>query len=895
MPSDGGLPRLARLVVALLVPGGLRDEIVGDLTERHRDLIRTADRKAADRWVWRQVLLLRPGALRAVLRERAGGRVSPDYRGGDMGGGWGWGQDVRLGLRALRARPGASLTVVLTMALAIGATTAVFSLVNGVLLRPLAYPEPDRLVRVWQTKGSWMESPNRQLRDFAERFPLSVPTFNDWTAEDLGFRALGAYTGVSRVVRTDDGAEVIDAQAVTSGFFAALGIEPRLGRALVAGDDPPGADRVAIVSHGLWMERYGGDPGVLGRAISLDGVPHTIVGVMPATFTPPGGDARLWTPLSEESKGEDRKSQFLEVVGRLAPGVSMADASDRLARVQAGLAEVYPDEQGDVGSRMVGYLDSVVGDIRSTLWLLLGAVALVLAIATVNIANLLSVMGLARRRELAVKAALGAGGGRLARGLLLESCVLAGLGGGGGVALAWAALPAMRRLVPPGIPRHDSATMDGNVLLFGLGLTALTALLTGLLPAIQSMATHPAAMLRSGARGLTSDRAGGRVRATMVVSEVALAFVLLVGGGLLGTSFLRLWSVDRGFATEGLITMLVYPDPGQYPEREDRTRFLTELRAELDAIPGAEVSATNQVPLGGSLSSTTFEVERDEAEPEENTVVISIVLENYFDIMEIPVLQGRPLEGTDVEGAPRVGVINEAMAERIWPGESPLGKRLRDDTDEPWVTVVGVVGNVRHQGLGVPVEAKLYLPAWQNRRYPSRWVLRARGDMSAVISLARQAVSRVSPATPVRSTRVLEDRIAESVAVPRFRTLFVAGLALLAGALALLGVFGVVALTVAQSTREIGVRMALGARAGEVVRRVVGTGVRLAGAGVVIGLVIALPSARVVRDFLFEVEPTDPLVYAGIGVGLLLITCVASWLPARRAAAVDPVTVLNSE
>jgi predicted permease len=375
-------------------------------------------------------------------------------------GGSGWGQDVWLGYRALRARMAASLTVVLTVAVAVGVTTAVFSVVNGVLLRPLPYPQPDRLMRVWQTKGGWMDSPNSQLRNFAQRFPLSVPTFNDWTAEDLGFTAMGAYSDRTYVSQQPDGADVTSGQAVTSGYFAALGIEPQLGRALAPEDDPPGAARVGVLSHGLWMERYGGDAGVLGQAINLDGTLHTIVGIMPASFVPPGGGARLWTPLTEESKAEARDSQFLEVVGRLAPGVTQEAAGERLAAFQKQLAGIYPDAQGDVGSRMIPYLDSVVGDVRSSVWLLLGAVGLVLVIACVNVANLLSVTSLTRRRELAVKAALGAGSRRLARGLLIECATLAALGGLGGVVLSrvWcAARPSSTNTSPPRWPCRASA------------------------------------------------------------------------------------------------------------------------------------------------------------------------------------------------------------------------------------------------------------------------------------------------------------------------------------------------------------------------------------------------------------------------------------------------------
>jgi predicted permease len=885
-----------RLLLRLLVPRDVREEIEGDVAERYARIRERDGRHAADRWAWRQVMASRPFSLRRVLRG-----VKPKWQGPERGGGlemgaWGWGHDLWLAHRALRARAGASLTVVLTLAAAVGGTTAVFSVVNGVLLRPLPFPEPDRLVRARQVNRAWLDSPNSQLRAFATRFPLSVPTFDDWTTEDTGFEALGAYANRDYVEHTPGGAEVLRGQAATSGLFAALGVEAELGRTLLPEDDRPGAPRVAVLGHGLWIERFGGDPDVLGRDLVLDDVPHAVVGVMPELFQTPVGTARLWAPLTDEDKAEARNSQFLGVVGRLAPEVSLEVAAGRLAQVQERLAETYPDFQANVGSRVEPLLDSIVGNVRSTLLFLLGAVGLVLLIASANIANLLSVMGLTRRRELAVRVALGASTSRLVRGLLIESAVLAAVGGFVGLLLAWASLPVLLGSLPPTVPRQEMVGIDGTVLLFGLAATSLTALLVGALPALQVSSTEPADVMRSGGRGYAGDRWGKRLRSALVAAEVALAFVLLVGAGLLGTSFWRLWTIDRGFATEGLVVMSVSPEPEAGSGRDERDAFLAELRDRLRAIPGVAVTATNQVPLSGSTSSTTYLVERAEGDPETAFVLRSSVLENYFDVMRIPVVAGRGLTATDVREAPPVAIVNQAMASALWPGESPLGKRLRNDDDgAPWVTVVGVAGDVRHQRLAGEAEPKFYLPVWQSDRDPEQWVLRTSGDVAAVIELARRAVAEVSPATPVTDVAILEERIASSVAVPRFRTLFVIGLAAMAGVLALLGVFGVVTLSVTQRIREIGVRMALGAGSGEVVRGVVGEGLGLAVAGIGLGLVAAVPATRALREFLFDVEPTDPLTYASIAVAVALVSGAASYLPARRAAAVDPVKALRTE
>jgi len=513
--------------------------------------------------------------------------------------------------------------------LAIGATTAVFSVVRSVLLNPLPYPDSDRLVRVFQTKAGWLDSPNSQLRAFALRFPIALPTFNDWIREDTGFEALRAFSDESFVLQGVDGAEIVSGQVVTSCVFDVLRVPARLGRTLTDEDDAQGAPRVVVLAHGLWQQRLGGRDDVLGETLTLEGTAHTIVGVMPPRFQTPDAEARLWTPLWDEQKADGRGTQYLDVIGRLADATSLELAAERMATIEEQLALKYPDTQGDIGSRLEGLLDSIVGDVRSTIWFLFGSVGLVLLIASVNITNMLAVMGLSRQRELAVKAALGAGAGRLVRGLLAESAVLAGLGGLAGLLVAYASMPFLLRFVPPSVTRYEQIGMDSTVILFALGITAVTALVVGTLPAVQAARVQPQDMIRAATQGTAGDKGGNRLRAALVVTEAALAFVLLVGSGLLASSFTRLWQIDRGFATEGLIVMSAYPDPQVYPERDDRDRFLSLLREKLEGIPGTAVSATNQVPLTGSMSTTTYEVERQDGEPEETNLVISVVLDNY--------------------------------------------------------------------------------------------------------------------------------------------------------------------------------------------------------------------------------------------------------------------------
>ena len=802
--------------------------------------------------------------------------------------------DLKAGLKSILRRPAASLIVIGTVAIAIGGTTSVFSVVNGVLLRPLSFPDSDRMVRLYQVKRDWLDSPNSQLRAFANQFPLSVPTLNDWVAADLGFEAVGAWSDRSYLNRIDGRLDLIPGQAVTSGFFGAAAVPAELGRTLSPADDEIGAPSVAVLGHGLWQERFGGDPDVVGSAIILDGQPYDVIGVMPASFAWPNREARIWTTLSEEEKAGGRSEQFLSPVARLADSVTMASAEQRLAALQIQLEEAWPDDQGELGSRVESFLTSIVGDIRATLWLLLGSVALVLIIACLNIANVLSVQALDRRRELAVKSALGAGAGRLIRAMLGESLILTGVGGALGIGIAWVTLPLLVSLVPGNVPRVGEVGMEPGVVVFGLVVTLLTGLVVGSLPALQAAGADPGEMIKSQSKG-GGDRSGNRLRAGLVVGEVGLAFTLLVGAGLIGVSFSNLWTTDRGFATEGLLQMVLSEDPEADPSRELRNEELSRIREQLAAIPGVEVTAANQTPLTGSMSSTTYQFERPEGEPENYTVVISSVIENYFEVMEIPLVEGRSLASSDVDGAPLVGVVNQSLAQTLWPGESPLGKRIRSGSEAEWTEVVGVVQNVRHQGLNVLPEPKLYVPVWQNRRASNQWLLRARGDLGAVEDLARAAATTAAPGRAVRWTAILDETIARSVAVERFRSIFSISLAGLAAVLALLGVYGVVAFAVGQRSREIAVRIAMGARSVEVVRSVVGQGLLLSLAGVALGLGLTFLVGGQVAGFLYEVEVRDVRVLSAMAIVVVGVSLLAAWLPARRVAGIDPVTVLRSD
>lgn len=910
---DASPPRLARLLLLILVPHEAAEEIVGDVHERFVAIARGKGLRAARAWYWRQVLAMRPLGLRRAARGRGGAErarveARPWSRGEGSratngfttygGGGWmggSWTTDLKLAYRGLRRRPGTSLTLIATVGLAIGATTSVFTVVNGVLLRPLPYPEPARLVRLWQTQEAWRDSPSATLRGFAERLPLSMPTFMDWREQSSEFQALGLHANWRWTLRDGDSPEVVRGVITSSGVFDALRVEPTLGRRVLPEDDAVGAPPVLVLSYREWQSRFASDPRVLERTMRLDEDTYTIVGVMPPEFDFPAG-VSFWTSLPEEVKTNTRDNQSYSVIGRLTDGATLESARAEMTAIQARLAEQYPDDQGEFGFNLMSYMDSVVGSIRSTIWFLFGAVGLVLLIACVNIANVLSAISITRRRELAVKSAIGAGAGRLARGQLAEALLLAGTGGLLGLILASATLPVLLALLPTGVPRQESVTLDAGVLAFGALLTLVTTVLVGVLPALEAGRVHPARTIRTSERGGTLNKKRAFVLGSLVVSEVALAFVLLVAAALLGNSFLRLWTVDRGFDPEGLLVAWITPDRAAFPERADELLFTRALRQRLEAIPGVRVSASNQIPLGGSISSSTFTYLRPDGETQEFNALRSVVLDNYFDVMGIPVLRGRAFDGTDTEGAPYVAIVNEAAARAVWADENPIGKTLRRDrgSDTIAVEIVGLVRNVRHQSLATPTEPKIYFPVEQVWDV-AQWVLRTGEDLTQVSDQVRQAVAQVSPGTPVRSFTVLSERIRDSVALPRFRTGFVVSLALVAAFLALLGVYGVVAFAVTQRTREIGVRMALGSDAAAVVRKVLVGGMRFAVFGLVIGLTVAVAAAKLLAEFLYEIEPTDPLTLAATVVLVAGVCAAAAYVPARRASRVDPVKVLGAE
>jgi putative ABC transport system permease protein len=807
--------------------------------------------------------------------------------------------DVRFGARMLRKSPGLTATAIFALALGVGVNTAIFSVVDAVLLRPLPYAEPGRLVSVAGTNA----------RRPGEPLPVSYPNFADWRGQATAFERLAAYDPTDFNLVAGGRPERVKGAVVTSDLFALLGAGPQLGRQFTAEEDVPGAAPAVILSHGLWQRQFGGDPAAVGRALPVGGRPANIVGVMPSGFAfPPGAEpAELWAPMSfNETYIAERNMHNLGVVGRLAAGATVEQARAEMEAVAARLAEQYPASNGGWGARVVPLQEHLVGNVRPALLMLLGAVAFVLLIACANVANLLLARASSRRKEMAVRAALGAGRWRVARGLLVESVMLALAAGALGLLLAFWGTDLLVALGPGDLPRIGEVALDERVLLFTLAVSLLTGVGFGLAPAAQASRADLVDALKEGGSN-PSARPGGRLRGALVVSEIALALVLLVGAGLLVRSFARLLEVDPGFRPEGVVTMQLQLSDASYAENHQVVSFYDRLLERARGLPGVvEAGLVTTVPLGKGAMALTYDVEgRPPAPPNERTSAsFDVASPGYFRAMNIPLVRGRTFTDADREGSPAVVIVSETMARRAWPGEDPLGKRITmgasaSGPPPPSREVVGVVGDVKHGGLEAEVKEAIYAPYGQVPWPNVTLVARTEADPDATAVAMRAAVRGVSPDQPVYNVRVMEQVVAESVAKPRLYASLLglfAGLALLLSAM---GIYAVMSYTVTQRAHEIGIRMALGARPGDVLRLVVGHGMRLTLVGVAIGLAAAFGLARLLASLsaslLFGVSATDPATFGGIALLLAGVALLACWLPARRAARVDPLVALRTD
>jgi putative ABC transport system permease protein len=799
-----------------------------------------------------------------------------------------WLQDLRFSARTLLKSPGFTVVAVVTLALAIGANTAIFSVVNAVLLRALPYPDPERLVVLTE-----------KMRG-AERVGVAYPNYLDFRerarsfAEMAGYRdALLNLTGVDRPVR-------LQGREVGWNFFRMLGAQPELGRAFVADDEKKGAPLTVILGHATWQTQFGGDPAVVGKTVSLDGKSYTVVGVMPSGFEFFRRDD-LFVPLGASllhgDEGRGNHSD-MEVLARLKDGVSFGQASAEMDAVAAQLEREYPDTNSGEGAQTFRLLDRYASDVRGTLWVLLAAVGFVLLIACVNVANLLLVRAAGRQREVALRLALGAGRWRIVRQLLTESLLLAALSCLVGLALGVWMTEGLVRLAPEGVPRLGETRLDTTVLLFTSAVSLVTGLLFGLLPAWHSARQDLNTTLKEGARGTSGGRE--RMRRGLLVAEVALSLVLLAGAGLMLRTFYGLRHVDPGFASENLLTMRVNLPTAGYDMARLRA-FYKECPARVGALPGVRAAAlTQSLPIDGSRWNSVF-IAADKPVPPRDRLLSAAftpVSADFFRTLGIRLLKGRTFTEADADGRPTVAVINETLAARLWPGEDPVGKRLKQGWPEdqtPWREVVGVVADVKLNGVDRETPLQIYLPLEQRPSYTLALAVRTPGDPLSMAAAVEQSVRTIDKDLPVSSVRSMDQLMGGAIARQRLTLVLLSGFALLALLLAAVGIYGVISYAVSQRTREFGIRVALGAQDRDVLRLVIGQGVRLTLAGVALGLLCALGLTRLMEALLFGVRPTDPLTFAVITLLLVGVALLACYLPARRAAKVDPGVALRYE
>ncbi len=802
-------------------------------------------------------------------------------------------QDLRYAVRTLAKRPAFAAIVILTLALGIGANTAIFSVVSGVLLRPLPFEEPERLVRV--------HTVNREAGMFEAA--VSPPDFADWRAQASAFERMAAYstmaTGLT-ITGVEEPARLRTAY-VTEDFFATLGVRPRLGRFILPEEHREGGpNRVVVLGHALWSARFGADPEIVGATIQLDATPFTVVGVMEPDVRFPVQDVEAWAPISlvpEHSIPRMRFVRWWSAIGRLRPGVSLERAQSEMTTIAGRLAAQHPDANAAWGeARVVSLRESIVGEARPGLLVLLGAVVLVLLIACVNVANLLLASGSARAREIAVRTALGARRARLVRQLLTESVLLSVVGGALGVLIAWRGVDALVRLSGSSLPRAADVRVDAPVLLFALGLSVVTGVVFGLLPALRSSAADPASVMTDGGRGATAGRGASRMRSALVAAEVALAMVLVVGAGLMLRSFDSLTRVDTGFDAERtVVTRLTIPSDGAYADRPWFPVYLRMIEA-VRAIPGVEsAAASKNVPLRGRGETYSFRIPgRPEPAPGEEPLAEAFPTgPGYFRTMGIPLLAGRDLSEHDSDSAPHVAVVSEAMARAHWPGALPIGERIMIG-DRP-TEIVGVVGDVRTAGVDSVPAPVMYLSQQQMRRVVFAIAARTSGDPAAIVPALRAAIHSVDPNQPITEIVTMRQVLSDAVAAPRFLTVLITCFGALALALAVVGLYGVVSYTMTQRTSEIGIRMALGAQPGGLVRLVVRRGMAPVAVGLVVGIAAALSLTRLLSSLLYETSATDPATFAAVALVLIAVSLLASYLPARRAARVDPTLALRGD
>ena len=814
-------------------------------------------------------------------------------------------QDLRFALRQLLKNPGFTAVAVLTLALGIGANTAIFSVVNAVLLRPLAFPESDRLL--------WLSEGNAR----AGSFPISFPNYTDWRAQQTVFEDLGVYNWGSYNLVGSGEPKSLFAGQMTASALATLRAQPALGRLFSTNEDQPGAPRVIVLSHALWQNQFGGDPAVLNRAVSLDGDSYTVVGVMPAGFAFPS-PVDAWVPLGpllSQFGYQDRDSHpGLEGVARLKPGVTLAQARAEMDTIAKRLEQQYPESNRENRVQLEPLLDKVVGNVGRALWTLLGAVTLVLFIACANVANLLLARAAVRQKEMALRSALGAGRWQIVRQLLTESLLLAVMGGALGLLLGRWCLGLIHALGDNALPRAVDLHMDGSVLLFTLLVALATGMLFGLVPAWQASRPALQSVLTESARGSTGGRSW--LRQGLIVAEVSLTLMLLIGAGLLLRSFYKLQTLSPGFSSEQVMSFRVALPSGRYATLDQQNHFYQALVGNLKVLPGvraAGVASRGPLEQFNSLTDYQIEGQPDPAPGEGLTLDLTLASPDYFQTMGMPLLLGRAftdgdnrehLRGTGRENDRAAGanviIVDEEFVRRNWPNENPIGKQVRlpwgARADNPVLTVVGVVPRVKVRVLnerGGYVQA--YLPAWQLPEVGRVVVVKTGVPPETLFRAVREQVNSLDPELPISNPRTVEDLRRNSLSPQRLNVALLGFFGAVALALAAIGLYGVLAYAVTQRRREMGVRMALGARRGNVLGLVISNGMRLVALGLLIGLAGAAGLTRVMKSLLYDVPTIDPLTFAAVPLLLTTVALLACWIPARRASRMDPMAALRAE
>jgi putative ABC transport system permease protein len=808
-----------------------------------------------------------------------------------------WGdlrQDFRYACRTLRRNPGFAAAAVLTLALGIGANTGIFSIINAALLRPLPFPSPNRLIALYPRLET------------GENGTISPSDFLDYRRQARSFEHLAAYRETSFNLTADSQPERVRGVVVTPDFFSVLAVNAKIGRGLTAEQDKPGNPRAVVLSYALWKRIYGASPAVLGQSVLVDDEPLTVVGVMPEHFEFPAG-SDLWAPSRFDApehplkplvdNSTSRATHYFDVFGRLAPGVGLEQASAEANTIASRLKQQYGDDEEGVGANVVPLHDALVGQTRPALLVLLGAVALLLLIACVNVANIVLARGATRQKEIAIRIALGAGRLRLVRQLLTESLVLALLGGGPGVLLGYATLPLLKAMISTSEMPGAAVRLDGGVLAFTALISIVSGVFFGLFPALELARPEVNSVLKEGGRGAAGASHAHRTRSILVMSEIALAIVLLIGAGLLIRSFGRLPAVPAGFNPEHVLSMRLSLPAAKYPKPTDRETFVKEVIERISALPGIRsAAAISRLPLNPGNSSRSLEVQGRTPPP---SGVIStdylVVSPDYFRSLGISLLGGRVFTDRDDSNAPAVAIVSQAAARYLWPDQDPIGRFLKIDGENNWRPVVGVVADVEQHRLDQAPSPALYLPYGQDPWPAMSIVVNTAVEPASATGSVASAIHSVDKDEPVYGVQTMREVVAASLSSDRLRMTLISVFALVALVLACVGIYGVMAYSVAQRTNEIGIRMALGARQADLLKLVVGHGLKMALAGIFSGMILSFALSRFLSGLLFGVLPTDAGAFAGVACLLTIVALAASYIPAWRATRIDPVVALRVE